>query len=514
MKETAEHDLRQDWWKPLEEERPATPEPTWSIPLSDVPVPKNNWESALASTYSPPLKDSLLAQTGITELKPQDLKGPAFELVKVFHPNEYLRYGSKGSRPALSISKMKAAYYLDVGLEQMVPDQMWIEEECKYDIAAMYGISHWWFQRQRFYIDRHTYECDRRAIDEALDYRVKEFKINKMNPGLNTRFWTRKDVDRSKEFMFAIQKWLKTKRIFRNLESFIRRRVRDEDYKLLKLDIEKVAVCSSLRSLKPKHTIESRAKRSSKIILLGHYSIMLASSHTVKTNELTDAFGKPFEVAFGHCHDALSVVIYILDYHLPDKLAPKRTTKSSPATTTTTTTSVTNAQLKNSHVMNVGYDVAYAMTWADLKKKVTDKYYSRVKIKKLKFELWNLKVKGTDVIGYNQRFQELALSCFKMFPEESDKIERYIGGLPDMIHGSVVASKAKTMQEAIKMATKLMYKKIRTFAERHYRSDCPELKNQDHGNQAGGTGAHGMVHALEGGETNQDLNDVEDDINA
>nr|GFA04645.1 hypothetical protein [Tanacetum cinerariifolium] len=43
-----------------------------------------------------------------------------------------------------------------------------------------------------------------------------------------------------------------------------------------------VAVCSSLGSLKPKCTIESRAKRSSKIISLGHYSIMLASSHTVK----------------------------------------------------------------------------------------------------------------------------------------------------------------------------------------------------------------------------------------
>nr|GEZ72329.1 hypothetical protein [Tanacetum cinerariifolium] len=48
----------------------------------------------------------------------------------------------------------------------------------------------------------------------------------------------------------------------------------------------------------------------------------------------------------------------------------------------------------------------------------------------------------------------------------------------------------------------------------HYRSDCPELKNQDHGNQAGGIGAHGMVHTLKGGETNQDPNDVEDDINA
>ncbi|GJY48175.1 hypothetical protein Tco_0438131 [Tanacetum coccineum] len=62
---------------------------------------------------------------------------------------------------------MKAAYYPDVGLEQMVPDQMWIEEECKYDIAAMYGISHWWFQRQRFYIDRHASEgTDNQEKDE------------------------------------------------------------------------------------------------------------------------------------------------------------------------------------------------------------------------------------------------------------------------------------------------------------------------------------------------------------
>ncbi|GJU67945.1 hypothetical protein Tco_1254204 [Tanacetum coccineum] len=59
---------------------------------------------------------------------------------------------------------MKAAYYPDVGLEQLVPDQFWIEEECKYDIAAMYGISHWWFQRQRFYIDRFLSEGDRRAV--------------------------------------------------------------------------------------------------------------------------------------------------------------------------------------------------------------------------------------------------------------------------------------------------------------------------------------------------------------
>ncbi|GKA07945.1 putative reverse transcriptase domain-containing protein [Tanacetum coccineum] len=65
----------------------------------------------------------------------------------------------------------------------------------------------------------------------------------------------------------------------------------------------------------------------------------------------------------------------------------------------------------NSHVRTVGYDVVYAMTWTDLKKNMTDKYCSRGEIKKLEGKMWNLKVK------------------------ESDKIERYVGGLPDMIHG-------------------------------------------------------------------------------
>ncbi|GKE91052.1 reverse transcriptase domain-containing protein [Tanacetum coccineum] len=116
--------------------------------------------------------------------------------------------------------------------------------------------------------------------------------------------------------------------------------------------------------------------------------------------------------------------------------------------------------------MTVGHDVAYAMTWANLKKKMTDKYCPRNEMKKLEAELWNLKVKGTDVLGYNQRFQELALLYVRMFPKESDKIERYVGGLPDMIYSSVVASKTKTMQEAIEMATELMDKKISTLAKR------------------------------------------------
>nr|GFB46663.1 hypothetical protein [Tanacetum cinerariifolium] len=120
----------------------------------------------------------------------------------------------------------------------------------------------------------------------------------------------------------------------------------------------------------------------------------------------------------------------------------------------------------NTHVQAVGHESAYGMSWKTLMKMMTDKYCPRNEIRKLEMEIWELKVKGTDLASYTQRFQELALLCEKTFSEEAEKIEKYVGGLPNMIHGSVVASKPKTMQEAIEIATELMDKKVRTFAER------------------------------------------------
>ncbi|GJX07071.1 hypothetical protein Tco_0195003 [Tanacetum coccineum] len=63
----------------------------------------------------------------------------------------------------------------------------------------------------------------------------------------------------------------------------------------------------------------------------------------------------------------------------------------------------------------------------------------------------------TDALSYNQHFEELALMCSRMFPEESDEVEKYVGVLPGMIQGSVMASKPKTIQDAIKFATELMH---------------------------------------------------------
>ncbi|GJX53436.1 hypothetical protein Tco_0281805 [Tanacetum coccineum] len=89
-------------------------------------------------------------------------------------------------------------------------------------------------------------------------------------------------------------------------------------------------------------------------------------------------------------------------------------------------------------------------------------------------------VKGTDLTSYTQRFQELALLCGRMFPEEFDKIEKYVSGLPDMIYGSVVASKPKTMQDAVEIATELMDKKIRTLLNQKDVKCSVEDTSQDH----------------------------------
>ncbi|GKB26503.1 putative reverse transcriptase domain-containing protein [Tanacetum coccineum] len=159
-------------------------------------------------------------------------------------------------------------------------------------------------------------------------------------------------------------------------------------------------------------------------------------------------------------------------------------------------------------------------------------------------------VKGTDVVSYTQCFQELALMCGRMFPEESDKVEKYVSGLTDMIQGSVMASKPKTMQDAIEFATELVDQKIpRAYTagpgekkeyggslplgsaaaannqrapevnqrvvtcfecgvEGHYKKDFPKLKNNNRGNQDGNGGATTRAYVVGNAGKNPDSNVV------
>nr|GEV72898.1 putative reverse transcriptase domain-containing protein [Tanacetum cinerariifolium] len=205
-------------------------------------------------------------------------------------------------------------------------------------------------------------------------------------------------------------------------------------------------------------------------------------------------------------------------------MASKRTTRSTTDQETTNTTSVTNAQVHT--MIDQGITAALAARDALRSTNGDDSHNFGTGRELLVFpnglKEWSL-----------FSISELALLCGRMFPEESDKIEKYIGGLLDMIHESVVASKPKTMQEAVEIATELMDKKIRTFAERettskrkstantnnannqrgtgsgqkptcyecgvqgHFKRECPKLKNNNnHGNQGGMDNAPAKVYAV------------------
>ncbi|GJT88599.1 putative reverse transcriptase domain-containing protein [Tanacetum coccineum] len=171
-------------------------------------------------------------------------------------------------------------------------------------------------------------------------------------------------------------------------------------------------------------------------------------------------------------------------------------------------------------------------------------------------ELWNLTLKGNDLVAYTQRFQELILLCPKMVPTEEDRVERYIWGLPDSIQGNVTSSALTRLQDPVGMASSLMDQKVYANAARHvdnkkkigksskrkpcttttiqetqvnnqralvakqkagvtcfgcggqshYCSDFPKNKNQSHGNQATNSNARGRVFSLGRGETSKDSN--------
>nr|GFA50827.1 hypothetical protein [Tanacetum cinerariifolium] len=92
-------------------------------------------------------------------------------------------------------------------------------------------------------------------------------------------------------------------------------------------------------------------------------------------------------------------------------------------------------------------------------------------------------LQGVTLTWWNSHVKTVTLEVSLALPWKTlkkmmtDKVEKYIGGLPDMIHDSVKAAKPKTMQEAIEFATDLMDKRIRDAVENKRKLD-------DNNNQA------------------------------
>ncbi|GKC67561.1 hypothetical protein Tco_1100159, partial [Tanacetum coccineum] len=217
--------LNQEWFKHLsEKERHVTPEPAWSIPSSSLPIPNNNRASALASSFECHKLLTNQVDEGLLRYnisRPLPLGGPPG-----YNRWYLIRCGLKKS---ICMTSQHHMVSLTGGSRDS--NSTWSDTQLTptKELLDKYGMQ----MIMRFNEIHKFSDGTLKQIDEALDYRVKEFKVNKVNPGLNTKFWATNDVIKSKQFMFAFQKRLKLRQIFRNLESFVGEQIQEGDYRLL-----------------------------------------------------------------------------------------------------------------------------------------------------------------------------------------------------------------------------------------------------------------------------------------
>ncbi|GJU52551.1 putative reverse transcriptase domain-containing protein [Tanacetum coccineum] len=121
--------------------------------------------------------------------------------------------------------------------------------------------------------------------------------------------------------------------------------------------------------------------------------------------------------------------------------------------------------------------VANAKSWNDMKIMMREEFCPPKEIQRMEVELWNLRVKDSNISAYTQRFNELVLLCPEMVPSEKKKVEAYLRGLPENIKGETTSSRPVVLNEAVRMAHTLMEQKLQAKAER-----IAESNKRKHGN--------------------------------
>nr|GEY33602.1 hypothetical protein [Tanacetum cinerariifolium] len=112
--------------------------------------------------------------------------------------------------------------------------------------------------------------------------------------------------------------------------------------------------------------------------------------------------------------------------------------------------------LVDGRISSMGIGAANGTLWTEVRKWMSKEFCPQSVLQRLEQELYNLKLKGTNIDGYTNRFHELALLCPRMVEPKQVKVEQYIRELSKNIHGDVTSSMPAGIDEAVRMAYQLM----------------------------------------------------------
>ncbi|XP_076954470.1 uncharacterized protein LOC143628912 [Bidens hawaiensis] len=113
----------------------------------------------------------------------------------------------------------------------------------------------------------------------------------------------------------------------------------------------------------------------------------------------------------------------------------------------------------NSLIQNMGEEVAYNLSWEQLKELLLQEYFPRNELQKIEYDFWNLTMEGADM--YTSRFNALARLVPRLVTPEYVWIERYIWGLALEIRGMLTSSKPDMIQSARALAKTLTDNAVR-----------------------------------------------------
>ncbi|KAM0056365.1 putative transcription factor interactor and regulator CCHC(Zn) family [Helianthus debilis subsp. tardiflorus] len=136
----------------------------------------------------------------------------------------------------------------------------------------------------------------------------------------------------------------------------------------------------------------------------------------------------------------------------------------------------------NLQLQKLGEAAAYALTWTELKELMRKKYCSRAEIQRLETEFWHLKMEGSKIAEYVQRFHDLSHVVPYMVTPEFKRIERFIWELAPQIISMVTSSKPATITEAIDLSMALTEEAIRL----NKFDDVEPKKKETHVESSGG----------------------------